>query len=55
MFAQLLKFCRFFVGHNEYKIVFSSFVSLMGFSAGGSLVPEVTWNLAFFNGIHISI
>ena len=25
-------------------------VSGMGFSAGGSVVPEVTWNLAFSNG-----
>ena len=29
---------------------FVIFVSGMGFSAGGSVVPEVTWNLAFSNG-----
>ena len=27
----------------------------MGFSAGGSVVPEVTWDLAFPTALHISI
>ena len=34
----------------EYGIVCFISVSGMGFSAGGSVVPEVTWNLAFSNG-----